>query len=286
MIYQVPQNHVIIIERLGKYSETKHAGLRIRLPFVESPKDMSHWAGIATKRKRLSHILISQQEQVMDTESQPCITRDNITIDVNAILFWQIVDPIKSVYEIENLPLAVGNVALTTLRDVVGRMSLDEVISERNRINTAILDELQDVSEKWGVRTNRVEIQGIRVPEEVQDSMNKQMNAERERRASILTAEGSKEAQVLEAEGEKAAAILRAEGQARAIELKAQADSTYLHTFVEKLGSEGAKLALGVRYFDTLGEMGDTTKVFLPTGLNNALGALLSQSFGKEDSSL
>ena len=286
MIYQVPQNHVIIIERLGKYSETKYAGLRIRLPFIEAPKDMSHWAGIATKRKRLSYILISQQEQVMDTESQPCITRDNITVEVNAILFWQIVDPIKSVYEIENLPLAVGNVALTTLRDVVGRMSLDEVISERNRINTAILDELQDVSEKWGVRTNRVEIQGIRVPEEVQDSMNKQMNAERERRASILTAEGSKEAQVLEAEGEKAAAILRAEGQARAIELKAQADSTYLHTFVEKLGSEGAKLALGVRYFDTLGEMGDTTKVFLPTGLNNALGALLSQSFGKEDSSL
>ena len=286
MIYQIPQNHVIIIERLGKYSVTKQAGLRIRLPFIEAPKDMGHWAGIATKRKRLSYILISQQEQVMDTESQPCITRDNITVEVNAILFWQIIDPVKTDYEVENLPLAIGNVALTTLRDVVGRMSLDEVISERNRINTAILDELQDVSEKWGVRTNRVEIQGIRVPDEVQDSMNKQMNAERERRAAILTAEGHKQAQVLEAQGAKEAAILRAEGEARAIELKAHADATYLHTFVEKLGTDGAKLALGVRYFDTLGEMTDSTKVFLPTDLNNALGALLSQSFGKEDSNL
>ncbi len=136
------------------------------------------------------------------------------------------------------------------------------------------------------MRTNRVEIQGIRVPDEVQDSMNKQMNAERERRAAILTAEGHKQAQVLEAQGAKEAAILRAEGEARAIELKAHADATYLHTFVEKLGTDGAKLALGVRYFDTLGEMTDSTKVFLPTDLNNALGALLSQSFGKEDSNL
>ncbi len=280
MIYQVPQNHVIIIERLGKYSVTKQAGLRLRLPFIEAPKDMGHWGGIATKRKRLSDILISQQEQVLDTEPQPCITRDNITVTVNAILFWQIIDPPKAVYEVENLPLAIGNVALTTLRDVVGRMNLDEVISERNRINTAILDELQDVSEKWGVRTNRVEIQGILVPDEVQDSMNKQMNAERERRASILAAEGHKEAQVLEAEGAKQAAILRAEGDARATELRAQADATYLHTFVEKIGEDGARLALGVRDFDTLGSMGETTKVFLPTDLNSALGALLSQQFG------
>ncbi len=279
MIYQVPQNHVIIIERLGKYSSTKQAGLRIRLPFIEAPKDMGHWQGIATKRKRLSYILISKQEQVLDTEPQPCITRDNITVTVNAILFWQIIDPTKAVYEVENLPLAIGNVALTTLRDVVGRMNLDEVISERNRINTAILDELQDVSEKWGMRTNRVEIQGILVPNEVQDSMNKQMNAERERRAAILAAEGHKQAQVLEAEGAKQSAILRAEGEARATELRAQADATYLYTFVEKMGPEGAKLALGVRYFDTLGNLNEGTKVFLPTDLGSALGALLSEQF-------
>lgn len=214
----------------------------------------------------------------MDTESQPCITQDNITVSVNAILFWQIIDPVKAVYEVEDLPMAIGNVALTTLRDVVGRMKLDEVISERNRINSAILDELQDVSEKWGMRTNRVEIQGLDVPEEIQISMNKQMNAERERRAAILSAEGSKQAQILEAEGTRQAVILRAEGQAKAIELKAGADAAYVKAFLGENPDKGSNIALGMRYFDTLTAMGETSKVFLPTDLNNALGALLSQN--------
>ncbi len=284
----VSQSETMIVERLGKYNRTLNAGINVILPIVEQAKEtiVRRQNGAMTRTSR-----IDMREQVYDFDKQSVITKDNVMTEINALLYFQIVDPMKAVYEIQNLPVAIEKLTQTTLRNVVGEMELDETLTSRDTINSNLRNVLDDATNKWGVKVNRVELQDITPPESIRRTMELQMQAERNRRAEILKAEGEKQAQILNSEGEKQAEInaaeaekqaniLKAEGEAKAKVLQAEAEAAAIRNISEAVADRGAdpvNYLLAVKYIETLKEVagGQQNKtVYLPYEASNLLGSL------------
>ena len=285
----VSQSEAVIIERLGKYNRTLQAGINIILPIVEKPKATAVRLpnGFIGMTKR-----IDLREQVIDFDKQSVITKDNVMTEINALLYFQIVDPVKSVYEIKNLPLAIEKLTQTTLRNVVGEMELDETLTSRDTINNKLRAVLDDATNKWGVKVNRVELQDITPPESIRFAMEKQMQAERDRRAEILKAEGEKQSAILKSEGEKSAeinaaeaekqaSILRAQGLAEAQVLQAEAEAKAIAQIsaavASNKGSDPVQYLLAIKYIESLKEMTsgkDNKTVYLPYEATGVLGSL------------
>lgn len=284
----VSQSETMIIERLGKYNRTLNAGINIILPIVERAKDtiVRRQNGSLVRNNR-----IDMREQVYDFDKQSVITKDNVMTEINALLYFQIVDPMKAIYEIQNLPVAIEKLTQTTLRNVVGEMELDETLTSRDTINSKLRNVLDDATNKWGVKVNRVELQDITPPESIRRTMELQMQAERNRRAEILKAEGEKQAQILNSEGEKQAEInaaeaekqaniLKAEGEARAKILQAEAEATAIRNITEAVSNGGAdpvNYLLAVKYIESLKDIAggqDNKTVYLPYEATSVLGSL------------
>ena len=207
MIRIIPQATAMIIERLGKYDRLAIGGLNIVTPFLESPRSVT-WSGW-----KPGMIQIDLREQFTDLQPQPVITRDNVTIMVDSVIFWQVTDPIKAVYEVNDLVGGTIQLTITAMRNVIGAMDLDHALSSRDTINSNLRVILDEATHKWGVKITRVELKNINPPEDVRITMEKQMTAERNRRATVLQADGEKQAAITRAEGEKQSAIMRAEGE-------------------------------------------------------------------------
>jgi regulator of protease activity HflC (stomatin/prohibitin superfamily) len=266
------------------------------IPFFDRPRSIEwRYLGEGAKshavmiRKRVDKIDL--RETVYDFPRQSVITKDNVSTEINALLYFQITDPKRAVYEIANLPDAIEKLTQTTLRNVIGELDLDQTLTSRDTINSRLRAILDEAADKWGVKVNRVELQDISPPHEVKDAMEKQMRAERDRRAAILEAEGTKAAGILraeglresairEAEGYKQAAILKADGDAEARRRVAEAEAQAIASISKTLAGVGANPAaylMGLRYIDTLNEMvsGQNNKVvYVPYEATAALGAL------------
>ena len=292
----VPQSETRVIERLGRFHSVLPAGLNFIIPFIDRPKVIftryitQGLAGSNVIRMRTTDV-IDLREQVYDFPSQQVITRDNVTTEINALLYFQIVDPKKAVYEIDNLPNAIEKLTQTSLRNVIGELELDETLTSRDTINTRLQTILDDATNKWGVKVNRVELQDITPPESVRVAMEKQMQAERNRRAEILNAEGEKQSLILRSEGKKAsrineaeaqkqAEILRAEGEARSIVLNAQAEADAILKVAQAVATTNtnpASYMLAVKYIETLKEMTsgkDNKTVYIPYEASSVLSSL------------
>lgn len=284
----VSQSETMIVERLGRYHRTLQAGINVILPIIERPKETI--SRLTTGSLRMVS-RIDLREQVYDFDKQSVITKDNVMTEINALLYFQIVDPVKSVYEIKNLPMAIEKLTQTTLRNVVGEMELDETLTSRDTINSKLRNVLDEATNKWGVKVNRVELQDITPPESIRFAMEKQMQAERDRRAEILKAEGEKQSAILKSEGEKAAEInaaeaekqariLKAQGQAEAQILQAEAEAkaiAQVSAAVAAKGSDPVQYLLAIKYIDGLKEMvsgKDNKTVYLPYEASSMLGSL------------
>ncbi|WP_018463378.1 SPFH domain-containing protein [Segatella paludivivens] len=282
----IPQSETKIIERLGKYFATLKPGINIIIPFIDRSKAM-----VSMSNGRYVYTnTIDLREQVYDFDRQNVITKDNIQMQINALLYFQIVDPFKAAYEINNLPNAIEKLTQTTLRNIIGDMELDQTLTSRDTINTKLRGVLDDATNKWGIKVNRVELQDITPPESVLQAMEKQMQAERNKRATILTSEADKQAQILQSEGDKAAminraeadkqqAILRAEGDANARIKKAEAEAVAIQKITDAVGksSNPANYLLAQKYIQMLQDVaaGDKTKtVFLPYEATNLMGSI------------
>lgn len=282
----IPQSETKIIERLGKYYATLKPGINIIIPFIDRAKEI-----VAIRRGRYVYTnSIDLREQVYDFDKQNVITKDNVQTQINALLYFQIVDPFKAVYEISNLPNAIEKLTQTTLRNIIGELELDQTLTSRDTINTKLRAVLDDATNKWGIKVNRVELQDITPPESVLQAMEKQMQAERNKRATILTSEGEKAAAILKSEGEKTAiinkaeadkqmAILNAEGEAQARIRKAEAEAIAIEKITEAVGksTNPANYLLAQKYIQMLEELatGDKTKtVYLPYEATNLMGSI------------
>jgi regulator of protease activity HflC (stomatin/prohibitin superfamily) len=258
------------VERLGKYQRTVQPGLNFIVPFIE----------------RL--IKVDMREQVVDVPPQEVITKDNATVTVDAIIYYEVTDPVKVLYNVAQFRLATIKLAQTNLRNVVGDLSLDESLTSRERINAKLRDVLDEATDKWGARATRVELQRIEPPSDVTEAMHRQMKAERERRAVVLEAEGFKTAAILRADGEKQAKILEAEGHAAAIQKVAEADKYRLLTVaegeaqaIERVYSaihkgNPTKDLITIKYLEALAKMADgkATKLFVPYEASGVMGSL------------
>ncbi|MCB1064388.1 MAG: SPFH/Band 7/PHB domain protein [Verrucomicrobiae bacterium] len=292
----VRQAETMVIERLGRYHRTLESGLNIIWPIIDQPRAI-HWRFIdATpdgKPLVVNRITnrIDLREAVYDFPKQNVITKDNVAIEINAMIYFQVTDARRGVYEIANLPDAIEKLTQTTLRNIIGELDLDETLVSRDTINKKLGTILDEATNKWGVKVNRVELQDIQPPADIQQAMEKQMRAERDRRAVILEAEGRKQAQILDAEGvrqsainmaegEKQAAVLRATGEAEALERVAQAEAIAVRQVADSLVSENAAPAsylIAMRYIEALKDMtsGDQTKtVYMPYEATGILGSL------------
>ena len=282
----IPQSETKIIERLGRYYATLQPGINIIIPFIDRAKEI-----VTLNRGRYIYSnRIDLREQVYDFDKQNVITKDNIQMQINALLYFQIVDPFKAVYEINNLPNAIEKLTQTTLRNIIGELELDQTLTSRDTINTRLRSVLDDATNKWGIKVNRVELQDITPPQSVLQAMEKQMQAERNKRATILTSEGEKQAQILKSEGEKAAtinraeaakqqAILSAEGEAQARIRKAEAEAVAIDKITEAVGksTNPANYLLAQKYIQMLQQVatGDKTKtVYLPYEATNLMGSI------------
>ena len=282
----IPQSETRIIERLGRYHATLKPGVNIIIPFVDRAKDI-----VAMVRGRYVYTNnIDLREQVYDFPKQNVITKDNVQTEINALLYFQIVDPFKAVYEINNLPNAIEKLTQTTLRNIIGELELDETLTSRDTINTKLRVVLDDATNKWGIKVNRVELQDITPPESVLTAMEKQMQAERNKRATILTSEGKKASDILQSEGKKMAtinraeaekqqAILKAEGEAQARIRKAEAEAIAIQKITEAVGqsTNPANYLLAQKYIMMLQQVaeGDKTKtVYLPYEATNLMGSI------------
>lgn len=292
----VPQSETRVVERLGRFHSVLAPGLNFIIPFIDKPKTIytrrvESSIGGRTVVKTTATSVIDLREQVYDFPSQQVITRDNVTTEINALLYFQITDPKKAVYEIDNLPNAIEKLTQTSLRNVIGELELDETLTSRDTINSKLQVILDDATNKWGVKVNRVELQDITPPESVRVAMEKQMQAERNRRAEILNAEGEKQSLILRSEGEKAsrineaeatkqAEILRAEGEARAIILNAQAEADAILRVAEAVkgaDTDPATYILAMKYIDTLREMTsgkDNKTVYMPYETSSVLSSI------------
>ncbi len=281
----VQQSECVIIERLGSYSRTLSSGLNVIIPFIDQPRRM-FWVinqhGINTPK-------IDLRETVLDVDKQNVITRDNVSIEIDALLYIQIVDPVRATYEVANLPLAVSQLAQTSLRNVIGEMDLDHTLASRDVINAKLKAILDEATDKWGTKVNRVELRNIMPPRDIQVAMEKQMQAERERRAKVLEAEGDKQARISRSEGirqeqinladgGKEAQIRKAQGEAAAIREVAQAKKEAIDHIKSALGEPelASQYLVATSYIEEFGRFvqkaGD--KVFVPYEASTALGAL------------
>jgi len=259
-----------LIERLGRYQRTVGSGLTVIIPFLE----------------RI--MKVDMREQVVDVPPQQVITKDNVAVEVDAVVYYEVTDPVKVTYNVENFYVAATKLAQTNLRNLIGDLALDESLTSRELINTKLREILDDATDKWGTKVTRVELQRIEPPQDVTDSMHRQMKAERERRARILEAEGQKQAVILEAEGFKQAAIRKAEGEAEAIRKVADADRYQKLTVAQGEG-EAIETVFGaihkgnptndliaIKYLEALADVanGQATKVFLPLETSGILGSI------------
>lgn len=281
----VKQAEVMLVERLGKFERVLDSGIHFIIPIIEAPRGIV-WKQVARTPDGRTYSYLSERERidlrecVYDFPKQNVITRDNVSISINALIYFQIVNPKSAVYEIQNLPEAIEKLTQTTLRNIIGELDLDETLVSRDTINAKLRAILDEASNKWGVKVNRVELQDVIPPADIQSAMEKQMKAERDRRAAILEAEGLKKAAILEAEGhkeseinraegEKKSAILKAEGYAQARILEAEAEKEAIKKIIEAIAQHGQpdKYLIAVRYIDTLREMvqGENNKiVYMP----------------------
>ncbi len=291
----VQQAEVMIIERLGKFDRILESGFQFIIPLIDNPRSIA-WKQnqvLPDGRSYSYYSLrdrIDLRESVFDFPRQNVITKDNVSIGINALIYFQIVNPKSAVYEIQNLPEAIEKLTQTTLRNIIGELDLDEVLVSRDTINHKLRNILDEASNKWGVKVNRVELQDVIPPADIQASMEKQMKAERDRRAAILEAEGLKKSAILEAEGMKEAAINKAEGEKQAAILKAQglADARILQAEAEKkaiqltieaIANSGQpdKYLIAMKYLETLKEMvsGQNNKViYMPYEATGVLSSV------------
>ena len=292
----IPQAETWVIERLGKYNRTLESGINIIWPIIDRPRVIHTRHTIVdvdgnTYVRNRTTCKIDLREQVYDFPKQSVITKDNVTTTINALLYFQIIDPVKAVYEIDNLPNAIEKLTQTTLRNVIGELELDETLTSRDTINSKLRAVLDEASNKWGVKVTRVELQDITPPNSVRDAMERQMQAERERRAQVLKATGDKEALILESEGKKAALInqaeadkqtkiLAAEGEANSRIIKAKAEAEAIAKINEALANSGmdpANYMLAEKYINTLKEMAsgqDSKTVYMPYEASSMLGSI------------
>ena len=268
----VPQARAGIVERFGKYRATLPAGLNIVMPFVDKVRYM-----------------IDTREQVVSFPPQPVITEDNLTVSIDTVIYFQVTDPVSATYEIANYIQAIEQLTMTTLRNIIGGMSLEHALTSRDQINSGLRGELDGATGKWGIRVNRVELKGIDPPPSISDAMEKQMRAERDKRAAILTAEGERQSAILSAEGSKQASILTAEGEKQAQILTAQADrqaailraqgeGQAIQTVFQAIhdGNPDQKL-LAYQYLQTLPKIaqGENASTWIvPAELTKALGSI------------
>src|SRR5438128_2838742 len=257
----VPQARAGVVERLGRYSRTLTPGLAIVVPFVDRIRDM-----------------IDLREQVVSFDPQPVITEDNLVVSIDTVIYFTVTDARAATYEIANYIQAIEQLTVTTLRNVIGGMALEKTLTSRDEINDQLRGVLDDATGKWGIRVNRVEIKAIDPPASIKDTMEKQMRADREKRAAILTAEGVKQSQILTAEGEKQSAILRAEGQRQAQILQSEGQAKAIGTVFEAIhqGDADPKL-LAYQYLQMLPQIaqGESNKIWIiPSEFQQALGQL------------
>src|SRR3989440_12311724 len=232
----VPQARAGVIERLGRYSRTLNAGLAIVIPFVDRLREM-----------------IDLREQVVSFQPQPVITEDNLVVSIDTVIYFQVTDPKAATYEVANYIQAIEQLTVTTLRNVIGGMQLEETLTSRDQINGQLRGVLDEATGKWGIRVHRVELKAVDPPASVKDSMEKQMRADREKRAVILTAEGQKQSQILTAEGQKQAAILTAQGEREAAILRAEGEAKAIATVFAAIHEGGPDPALlAYTYLQTL----------------------------------
>lgn len=283
-IYIVKQSEAMIVERLGKFHRIIHGGMHFIVPILDYARPFRHEGRY---RKR-----IDLREQVMDFPPQPVITHDNVTLQVDSVIYYQIADPIKAMYEIEDLSLAIRQLAVTNIRNVMGEMDLDETLTSRETVNMKLRVVLDEATDKWGVKVTRVELKNIHPPREIEDAMAKQMKAERERRAMVTEAEGVKKANVLRAEGERDSAIAEAEGDKKARIMRAEAEAAAIEKVAEaraqaiRLEFQGihdgkpTPELISIRYLEALQKIADAraSKVFIPYEASGVLGAVAGVS--------
>jgi regulator of protease activity HflC (stomatin/prohibitin superfamily) len=255
----IPQARAGVVERLGRYNRTLDPGLTVIVPFVDRLKP-----------------LIDLREQVVSFPPQPVITEDNLVVNIDTVLYFTITDPKSVTYEVANPLQAIEQLTVTTLRNVIGGMTLEDSLTSRDAVNSQLRVVLDEATGKWGIRINRVELKSVDPPPTIQEAMEKQMRAERDRRAAILTAEGVKQSQILTAEGEKQAAVLKAEGARQAMILRAEGESKAIETVFQAIhdGDPDPKL-LQYQYLQMLPRLaqGDANKVFvIPSEFSSALG--------------
>ena len=257
----VPQAHARIVERLGRYHRTLNAGLAFVIPVIDKVRSR-----------------VDLREQVVSFPPQPVITEDNLVVSIDSVIYFQVTDPKAATYEIASYLMGIEQLTVTTLRNVIGSMDLEETLTSRDSINAQLRGVLDEATGKWGIRVNRVEIKAIDPPRSVQESMEKQMRAERDKRAAILTAEGDKQSAILTADGEKTAAVLRAEGDAQAAVLRAQGESEAIIKVVEAIHqAKPDSHVLAYQYLQTLPEIanGTANKVWvLPSELTGQIAHL------------
>ncbi|HEY7912954.1 MAG TPA: stomatin-like protein [Blastocatellia bacterium] len=289
----VGQASVMMIERLGKFHNLASSGLNVILPFVDKPRPI-FWSGV-----KPGLTVIDLREQLLEFPPQPVITRDNVTVGVDSVLYYQITDPIKAVYEVADLTGSIMQLTITAMRSIIGDLDLDHTFTSRDVINNKLRVVLDEATERWGVKVTRVEIRNIHPPEDVRVTMEKQMTAERNRRALILNADGEKQAliaraegekqsAIAKAEGEKEAAVLRAEGQAQARLKAAEAEAQAIRQISDSIrAGQGnpAQYLLMQRYIESLTQMASSHNskvVFMPVETSSVLSSVgaLKEVFG------
>jgi regulator of protease activity HflC (stomatin/prohibitin superfamily) len=257
----IPQAQAGVVERLGRYSRTLTPGLTLVVPFVDRIRSV-----------------IDLREQVVSFPPQPVITEDNLVVNIDSVIYFQVTDAKAATYEIANYIQAIEQLTVTTLRNVIGGMALEKTLTSRDEINGQLRGVLDDATGKWGIRVNRVELKAIDPPASIQDSMEKQMRADRDKRAAILQAEGERQSSILQAEGEKQSAILKAEGKSKAMALEAEGQAKAIETVFNAIhdGKPDAEL-LAYQYLQVLPQIaqGEANKVWIiPSELQQTIGRL------------
>lgn len=280
----VPQATVMLVERLGRFDKVASSGLNILVPFLDRPRAV-YWTN-----SRPGMTSIDLREQYIDLPPQPVITRDNVTIHVDSVVYWQVTDPIKAVYEMNDLVGGIVQLTITGMRAVMGDMDLDHTLSQRDQINAKLRLILDEATDKWGVKVTRVDVKNINPPEDVRITMEKQMTAERNRRALVLQAEGDRQAAITRAEGEKQAAVTRAEGEKQSAILaaegsaqarlrNAEAEADAIARVADAMQDHGnpAQYLITTRYIESLRDMTRTNNskvIFMPVETSAMLASV------------
>ena len=270
IIYTVEQNHIVLIERFGKFSKIQRSGLRFLIPFLDHPKTLETWNDVAVKRNNLNQpIFIELSEQQSDTPSRQAQTSDNATVSANASVYWRISDPIKAVYEIDNLPSAILDVALNSLRSNIGKLTLNQLLSERQSLNQKITAELLETTNRWGVTISKVELQEILYNKETEDAMLQQITADRRKIALVS-----------EAQGEAEAIRIKSLAQSEAIRLVADSEKYYLEQIAAYSNADMAiKVLIAQKFITGMDSISKNPadKVFLPNNFQGIFEVMTSK---------